>query len=96
MNSPILPRRPLEHPGSIRILLGQAASDAIAANGDFHLGAITHPTAQDPEETRGRLILVAVPTTKQRLDEAARVILGTHRAVKISKPTTKPPTPPTK
>lgn len=96
MKTPILPSSTLEHPGSIRILLGQAASDAIAANGDFHLAAITHPRPTDPPEAMGRLVLVCIPTTKQRLDEAARIVLGTHRAVKISKPTTKPPTPPTK
>jgi hypothetical protein len=97
MKLPILPGLALQHPGTIRILLGKEASEAIAANGDYHLAAITHPDHTDPPETLGRLVVLCVPTSKALLDDAARVILGTHRAVKI-KPATKstpPATPPT-
>ena len=91
MQSPILPPHPLDHPGSIKILLGREASDAIAANADFHFAAITHPDATSPPEAHGRLILVCLRTDKATLDAATRVALGKDRAVKISPP--KAPTP---
>ena len=88
MKSPILPPHPLDHPGSIKILLGREASEAIAANGDFHFAGITHPDATSPPEAHGRLILVCIPLDKAALDAAARVALGRARAMKISTPST--------
>lgn len=86
MNPCILPPEPLSHPGTIRVLLGQEASDAIAANGDQHMACVIYPNAASPPEHHGRLILVCVPTTKERLHDAQRVALGTHKAVRIPTP----------
>jgi len=86
MSSPILPPHPLDHPGSIKIMLGREASEAIAANGDFHFAGITHPDATSPPEANGRLILVCLRTDKATLDAAARVALGKARAVTIKPP----------
>ena len=84
--SAILPPHPLDHPGSIKILLGREASEAIAANADFHFAGITHPDSTSPTEANGRLILVCLRTDKATLDAAARVALGKARAVNITKP----------
>ena len=86
MKSPVLPVHPLDHPGSIKIMLGREASEAIAATGDYHLAVISHPDATSPPEANGRLILTCIPLAKPVLDGAARVALGTHRAVKITTP----------
>lgn len=88
MKSPIIPPHPLDHPGSIKIMLGLEASEAIAANGDFHLAMISHPDATSPPEANGRLILTCLPLDKTALDAAARVALGKARAV--LNPTLKP------
>lgn len=72
----IIPRHNLDHPGSIKIILGREASDAIAANGDYHLAMISHPDATSPPEAAGRLVLVCVPLTKRLANEAANVALG--------------------
>jgi len=85
MKSPIIPPHPLDHPGSIKILLGREASEAIAANGDFHLAMISHPDATSPPEALGRLVLTCLPLDKETLNAATRVALGTARAVNISK-----------
>jgi hypothetical protein len=85
MKSPILPPHPLDHPGTIKILLGQQASEAIAANGDYHLAMITRPDATSSRETSGRLILVCVPLAKNVLNSATRVALGKARAVPTKK-----------
>lgn len=86
MNSPVLPTHPLDHPGSIKIMLGLEASEAIAANGDYHLAVISHPDATSPPEANGRLILTCLPLSKSALDDAARVALGKARAVTITQP----------
>ena len=84
--SPVIRHHPLDHPGSIKILLSRAASEALAANGDYHLALVSHPDATSPPESAGRLILVCVPLTKEAADNAARVALGTMTARPIRKP----------
>lgn len=84
--SPIVPRHNLDVPGSIKILLSKAASDAIAANGDYHIAFISHPDCTSPPESHGRMILACVPASRDRLNAACRVIRGTHRAAPIRKP----------
>lgn len=86
MKTTIIPRHPLDRPGSIKILLGREASEAIAANGDFHLAAITRPDSTSPRDHDGRLVLVCIPASKDALDAAYRVVSGTHRAAKIKSP----------
>jgi hypothetical protein len=81
MNSPIIPPHPLDHAGSIKIMLGREASAAIAANGDFHLAMISRPDCTSPPEAHGRLILVCVSLDKATLNAATRVALGKARAV---------------
>lgn len=84
MTSPILPPHPLDHPGAIKIMLGREASEAIAANCDYHFAGITHPDSTSPPGSHGRLILVCIRTDKATLDAATRVALGTARAVPIT------------
>ena len=81
-----LPPHPLDHPGSIKIMLGREASEAIAANGDYHLAVISHPDSTSPPEANGRMILTCLPLGKSALDAAARVALGKARAVTITQP----------
>ena len=81
-----LPPHPLDHSGSIKIMLGRESSQAIAANGDFHLAVISHPDATSPPEANGRMILTCIPLDKSALDAAARVALGKARAVTLTKP----------
>jgi len=92
MPSPILPPHPLDHPGSIKIMLGREASEAIAANWDYHFAGITHPDSTSPPEAHGRLILVCIRTDKATFDAATRVALGKARAVTI-KPSSLPCSP---
>ncbi|MEI6177999.1 MAG: hypothetical protein WCS43_13995 [Verrucomicrobiota bacterium] len=49
--SPIIPRHPLDHPGSLKILLGREASDILAAHGERFFAVVVHPdsTAQPDE-----------------------------------------------
>ena len=89
-HTPIIPRHPLDHPGSIKIMLSRATSEAIAANADYHLAAISHPDSTSPPEALGRLILVCLPMTKETANAAYRVATGTHKAVRIkAKPDTR-------
>lgn len=83
MNSPILDRHPLDHPGVVKLLLSAAASEAISKAGKHHL-AITAPAdSTAPPEGQGRMILHVIATDKDTLDLAFGVIRGTHRAVKL-------------
>jgi hypothetical protein len=66
-------------------MLGRETSEAIAANGDYHLAMISHPDATSPPEAHGRLILVCLPLDKATLNDASRVALGQARAVTIKK-----------
>jgi len=93
MSSPIIPPHPLDHPGSIKIILGREVSEAIAANADFHFAGISHPDATSPPEAAGRLILVCIRTDKATLDAATRVALGKARAVTIKQSPPPPPAP---
>ncbi len=86
MKSPVLPSHPLDHAGSLKILIGMEASRAIRANGEFHLVAITKPDATTPDHQDGQMVLVCIPATKDQLNGAYRVASGSHRAVKIRQP----------
>ena len=91
MPTPIIPPHPLDHPGAIKILLGREASEAIAANADFHFAGITHPDSTSPPEAHGRLILVCLPVDRPTLYAATSVALGKARAVTIKTPRPKKP-----
>jgi hypothetical protein len=81
-----LPPHPLDVPGTLKILLGQTASDLIAAHGDQFFAVISHPDATSPAESAGRMILTILPTDKRFATAACNVALGTHRAVRIKTP----------
>ena len=81
--SPILPPHPLDHPGMVKIALSQAASDALAAVGKYHLVMAAPADCTAPESLMGRMILLCLQLDKETADAAARVALGTHRAAKI-------------
>ena len=83
MNSPILPHHPLDQPGLVKIALGQSASDALAALGDFQLVLVSKADCIAPQSAQGRRILHCLPITKGLADAAFQVVTGTHRAVKI-------------
>jgi hypothetical protein len=87
----VIPRHPLDHPGSIKVLLGRAASHAIAANSDFHMAAIVRPDCTAPADHGGRLVLHCLPATAEQLDLCYGILRGTHRAVRIKSPTASKP-----
>jgi len=87
-SSPLIKPHPLDVAGSIKIMLGQAASDILAAHGDCHFAIISHPDATSPPEASGRLILTCLPLPRQTLDNATRVALGTMAATRSRKPAT--------
>ena len=93
MNVPILPHHPLDHPGSLKILLGRAASEALAAHGDQFFAIIGHPDCTSPPEAAGRMVLTCLPLSRDVLNDASRVALGRATAKPIkapNKPTSTP------
>ncbi len=66
-------------PGHVRILLSQAASEALTATGEsafLVIGKASHP--DDPS----RWVIHLVPVPMATASAACSVALGTHRAVK--------------
>ena len=86
--SPLIPRHPLDHPGSLKILLGREASAALAAHGDHFMAIVTHPDATSPIESAGRLILTCLPCAKDSINAACRVAMGEAVARPIRRPAT--------
>lgn len=82
MNSPVLPRHPLDHDNVVKICLGQSASDALRALGAHCLVFASPADATAPEAAQGRMILLCVPITKELGDAAYQVASGKMRAVK--------------
>ena len=74
---------PLDHPGMVKIALSQAASEALAAVGKYHLVMAAPTDCTAPESLRGRMVLHCLPLDKETADAAARVARGAHRATKI-------------
>ena len=83
MESPVIPRHPLDHPGVVKILLSRAASEALEAIGPHCLCIATKADCTAPPEAQGRMILHCLPITKEAADGAYRVVSGTHRATRI-------------
>ncbi len=80
--TPSIPPDPLAHPGVIRIILepGQAAPFPAIGETFVCLGPGSWP------EAPGRSVLYLVPVDRERLRDAQRIIVGTHRAAKIKTP----------
>jgi hypothetical protein len=89
----MLPPHPLDHPGVVKLLLSQAASDALAELGPFHLILASKADCTAPPEAQGRFVLICQPLDKATADDAAAVALGRKRAAKIRKGSARPPTP---
>jgi hypothetical protein len=85
MKSPIIPRNPSNIPGTLSILLGRLASEALEAHGEHFLIQATR--SLDPEHA-GRFVMVALPLPRQTLDAATRVALGKLVATKPRKAAT--------
>lgn len=83
-----IPQHPLDVPGSMKIILGQTASDLIAAHGEYFYGSIRRPDATSPPEADGRLVLVVIPMSREQAMDAGGVAVGTHTAKRIRKGTT--------
>lgn len=79
----ILPRHNLDHPGAIKIALGIEESEAIAANGKYHLAMISRADATAPAAVRGLMVLTCLPLPIEVLNDASRVALGKSRAVPL-------------
>lgn len=90
--SPIIPSHPLDLPGSIKIMLGRAASEILEAHGERFLAVISHPDSTSPPEANGRMILTCLPLSITAINDATRVALGKARAVSIKNPKQSPPT----
>jgi hypothetical protein len=69
-------------------MLGQAASDALAALGDYFIAAVVHPDCTSPPEAHGRMILIALPASREAIDNATKVALGKMVARPIRPPAT--------
>ncbi len=76
---------PLDHAGLVKIALGQAASDALKAAGEFHLVLVSKADCTAPQ-AQGRMVLLCLPLDKKTADDAAAVALGRARAVRIRTP----------
>jgi len=71
------------HPGVVRILLSQAASEALASTGENAfaiVGKASHP------EIPGRWVIHLASAEWHNAMDASAVLLGTKRAVRIKKP----------
>ena len=88
---PVIPRHHLDHPGAVKVMLGNAASDALRGVGEYHLCVITEPDNTAPPGAAGRLVLVCLPLTKERAHEASLVALGRMAARRV-KPAKNSPT----
>jgi hypothetical protein len=86
MKSPIISRHPLDQADVVKIVLGQAASDALRSIGPHCLVMAAPADSTAPEAAQGRFILLCIPTGKAQLDAAYHVARGTHRAAKIKVP----------
>ena len=86
MESPVIPRHPLDHPGVVKILLSRAASEALEAIGPHCLCIATKADCTAPPEAQGRMILHCLPITKEAADAAFRVASGMARAVRVKAP----------
>jgi hypothetical protein len=80
---PTLPPTPLDHPGTVKLLLSQAASDALEAAGRYFLILAARADCTAPQEAQGRMILLCQPLDKDTADAAARVALGKAKAVNL-------------
>ena len=81
--SPVIPPHPLDRPGVVKIMLGQLASDAVAALGEHCLVITSKADGTAPEGAQGRMILHCLPWTQDALNAAYRVASGSHRATRI-------------
>ena len=79
----ILESHPLDHPGVVKIALGQSATDALQAIGPHCLIVATMADSTAPEHAQGRMILHCLPCSKEALDGAYRVASGKARPVKL-------------
>lgn len=83
-----IPPHPLDVPGSMKIILGQTASDLIAAHGEYFYASIRRPDATSPPEADGRLVLIVIPMSREQAMDAGGVAVGTHTAKKLRKAVT--------
>ena len=80
--TPVLPPNPSDPPGLVKILLSQAASDALAAVGTCWCYSGYSPYPCHPAAW-GRQALVRSPITTVMLNDIHLLIEGKARAVKI-------------
>lgn len=73
---PILPRHPADLPGTVRILLSRAATDALAGVGP-HLCIATYAPHPQPPEAWGRGALTCLPISLAVLSDIMAIVAGT-------------------
>jgi hypothetical protein len=83
---PILEPHPLDSENVVKLALGQSSTAALQSLGPHFLCIAAMADSTAPEHAQGRMILHALPCTKDQLDGAYRVASGTHKAAKISQP----------
>jgi hypothetical protein len=81
--SPVLPRHPLDRPGLVKILLGHAASTALARAGDHFLVIASRADATAGPENRGRFVLLCLAIPQAAANDAAQVAMGMKRAAAV-------------
>lgn len=72
----------------MKIMLGQTASDALKAIGPHHLAIITRADSTAPPQARGRLLILCLPLTAEKANDAFQVATGRAKALKTKKPAT--------
>ena len=85
MNDPVLPPQTLPvHPRLVRLLLSEAASKALDSAAEGSPCFMCAMPARSPEHA-GRWILYCLPLDHPTAEDAQRVALGTHRAIRRKK-----------
>jgi hypothetical protein len=74
----------------VKLALGQSSTAALQSLGPHFLCIAAMADSTAPAHAQGRMILHALPCTKDQLDGAYRVASGSHRAVKIEAATGNP------
>ena len=87
--SPILPPGPLSVPGVVRILLSEAAGNALASVGEAFVvvGKGRYP------DSNGRMVIYCQPAPLAVVNAACDVAMGKARAVRVKPPKPTSPTP---
>jgi hypothetical protein len=78
-----IPSHPLDIENVTKFALGVAVTAELEASGKYHLLVTTPADCTTPDHLKGRRIMHAIPITSETAEDLHKIILGTHRAVRI-------------